>query len=73
MGFWFRAQTAYTPDPDSGQAKVFVCSSGADSCRSILLKRNSKGWWKVSGLSSISVGVRPPKGQHASPDVDDAL
>ena len=58
----FRKQSKYVPKLESGNYKVFACTSGAATCRPIALKRNSKGLWKVASFSSISVDIRtaPP-------------
>lgn len=45
---------------ESGQFKVFLPSSGADTPRPITLKRNSKGIWKASEFSSLLVGIKKP-------------
>ena len=45
---------------ESGEFKVFIPSSGADTPRPITMKRNTKGIWKASGFSSIVVGVAAP-------------
>jgi hypothetical protein len=50
----------YSGDVDSGQFKVFVACSGADSPRPVTLKRNNKGIWKASEWSSLLVGVKMP-------------
>ncbi|MBN1934885.1 MAG: hypothetical protein JW934_09480 [Anaerolineae bacterium] len=49
----------YSGDLESGQYKVFVACSGADSPRPVTLKRNDKGFWKASEWSSLIVGVKP--------------
>jgi len=56
----FRVQTKRVGSVKSGRYKVFVCTSGAQSCRPIPMKRNSKGIWKALGLSSIAVGCIKP-------------
>ena len=40
--------------------KVFNGCSGADSPRPLIMKRNSKGIWKVDNYSSVFVGIRQP-------------
>lgn len=50
----------YSGDRETGQYKVFVACSGADSPRPVTLKRNDKGFWKASEWSSLIVGVKPP-------------
>jgi hypothetical protein len=57
----FRMQEKYTGSVESGMYKVFVCSTGTDSCRPITLTRNSKGFWKVKEFSSVVVGCRVPQ------------
>ena len=60
VGLLFRAQSRYVPDPATGEAKVFACTSGAATCRPITLRRNDKGYWKVKEFSTISVDIQPP-------------
>ena len=54
----FRQQSKYVPKLETGQYKVFACTSGAATCRPIALKRNTKGLWKVASFSSISVDIQ---------------
>jgi hypothetical protein len=56
----------FVPDPrggdrDSGIAKVFVISSGADSPRPVTLHQNQRGIWKAYEWSSLLSGVRAPR------------
>lgn len=44
--------------PEPGHAKLFVASGGADTPRPVELRRNGQGQWKVTGWSSLTVGVR---------------
>lgn len=44
---------------DEDTVKVFVECSGASSARPLILKRNTKGIWKVSNFSSLVVGIMP--------------
>lgn len=41
-------------------AKRFVHSTGADSPRPLVLKKNNRGLWKADAWSSLTVGVRAP-------------
>ncbi len=52
-----RAQGVDYPRP--GEAKLFVRCGGADTPRPITFARNNAGLWKVTGFSSLTVGVRP--------------
>jgi hypothetical protein len=45
---------------DDTSMKLFVYSTGTDSPRPILLKKNDKGLWKAHEWSSLQVGCRPP-------------
>ena len=47
-------------DVQEDTAKVFVHSTGADSPRPLVLKKNNRGLWKTKTASSLEVGVRPP-------------
>jgi hypothetical protein len=53
-------RNVHSGDPTSGQCKVFVVSSGADSPRPVTLAKNENGIWKAIEWSSLIVGVRPP-------------
>ena len=46
--------------PEPGRAKFFLRCGGADTPRPVTLARNSAGQWKVTSLSSLTVGVRRP-------------
>jgi hypothetical protein len=50
----------YSGDPESGEYKVFVASSGASSPRPVTVRRNKRGIWKAYEWSSLLVGVREP-------------
>jgi hypothetical protein len=50
----------YSGDVDSGQYKVFVTSSGADSPRPVTVRRDAEGLWKAYEWSSLLLGVRDP-------------
>jgi hypothetical protein len=50
----------YSGDPDSGQFKLFVASSGADSSRPVTLRRGEDGLWRAMEWSSLLLGVREP-------------
>ncbi|TGK27979.1 hypothetical protein EHQ12_13995 [Leptospira gomenensis] len=54
---------------ESGERKLFVPSSGADSERPVTLKRNSKGVWKAKEFSSLLVGIRKPAGKNSADDL----
>ncbi|VAW81827.1 hypothetical protein MNBD_GAMMA12-1994 [hydrothermal vent metagenome] len=64
----FRVQTRYVGSIKSGKYKVFVCTSGAQSCRPVPMGRNSKGIWKARGLSSIAVGCIKPVTKNSAED-----
>lgn len=40
--------------------KVFVKSSGADSKRPMVLKKNNRGFWKVTTWSSVLANIKEP-------------
>lgn len=68
----FKKQDQAVGSIESGTYKVFVCSSGADSCRPITLKRNKHGVWKADEMSSLLAGCKapaPPPDAH-TPDDD---
>jgi len=56
----FRNQTKYVGSIESGTYKIFVCSTGADTCRPVTLVKNKKGFWKVKEYSSIVLGCKNP-------------
>ncbi len=56
----FRVQLRYVGSIKSGKYKVFVCTSGGQSCRPIPMRKNSQGIWKAASLSSIAVGCFKP-------------
>jgi len=58
----YSAQRQGVDYPEPGKAKFFVKSGGADTPRPVALARNRAGYWKVTELSSLSMGVRPPAG-----------
>jgi len=64
----FRVQIKHVGSIKSGKYKVFVCTSGAQSCRPVPMKRNSKGIWKAYGLSSIAVGCIKPVVKNSAED-----
>jgi hypothetical protein len=68
----FRKQEKYVGSVDSGSYKVFLCTSGADSCRPITTTMNKNGVWKADEMSSLFSGCRPMKSQERSPGEDDA-
>lgn len=47
-------------DINTGRAKVFLASTGADLPRPVTLQRNNRGLWKAKEWSSLTLGVRPP-------------
>lgn len=67
----FRLQDKYVGDASKGEYKVFVWSSGADSARPVMCRKNDKGVWKCHEYSSLTLGVKPPaKGPCAGPKVN---
>ncbi|MBM9576746.1 hypothetical protein JWG45_06215 [Leptospira sp. 201903070] len=54
---------------ESGQRKLFIPSSGADSARPVTLKRNAKGAWKAQEFSSLLVGIKKPITKNAADDL----
>ena len=50
----------YSGDVGSGEYKVFVTSSGADSPRPVTVRRDPEGLWKAYEWSSLLLGVRDP-------------
>lgn len=52
---------AYSGDEKSGEIKLFIPSSGADSARPLRVQKNDAGIWKASEWSSLIVGIRKPK------------
>ena len=56
----FRPQDKLVGSIESGEYKVFIWSTGADTARPIQLKRNAKGLWKVNEFSSLTVGIQAP-------------
>ncbi|RHX82397.1 hypothetical protein DLM76_05505 [Leptospira yasudae] len=54
---------------ESGQRKLFIPSSGADSARPVTLKRNAKGVWKAQEFSSLLVGIKKPDRKNAADDL----
>jgi hypothetical protein len=52
---------------EGGEVMVFVQTSGAGKPRPAYARRNDRGLWKVSGLSSLVMGVKKP----SAPDGDD--
>ncbi len=68
----FRKQEKYVGTIESGTYKVFVCTSGADSCRPITTMVNKNGVWKADELSSLFSGCRPTKSEEKPKKDDDA-
>lgn len=56
-------------DPAATTQKVFVCTSGADSCRPMTMTVNKRGLWKSDELSSLLAGC---KAMTPLPTADDA-
>jgi hypothetical protein len=54
------SRNPYSGNEDTGQVKVFVTCSGADSPRPVTLRRDDHGVWKAYEWSSLLSGVRPP-------------
>ena len=59
----------YSGDPNSGEVKIFVYSSGADTPRPITMLRNEKGIWKAYNWSSVVVSVRKPASEIEEDDL----
>jgi hypothetical protein len=68
VGLKFRKQTKYVGSIESGRYKVFLCSTGTDTCRPITLQRNDQGIWKAREFSTIVVGCRAPSGGSGKPE-----
>ncbi len=62
------SENSYSGDVNSGEFKIFVKSSGADSPRPMYMIKNNRGIWKASEWSSIIMGIVPPK-----LDIDDDI
>ncbi|WP_367898238.1 hypothetical protein AB3N61_00705 [Leptospira sp. WS58.C1] len=54
---------------ESGQKKLFLPSSGADTPRPVTVKRNAKGIWKASEFSSLLVGIKKPATSNPADDL----
>lgn len=54
---------------ESGQRKLFIPSSGADTPRPVTVKKNSKGVWKASEFSSLLVGIKKPTTSNPADDL----
>lgn len=54
---------------ESGQKKLFLPSSGADTPRPVTVKRNAKGVWKASEFSSLLVGIKKPATSNPADDL----
>ncbi|PJZ56305.1 DUF6935 domain-containing protein [Leptospira barantonii] len=54
---------------ESGQRKLFVPSSGADTPRPVTLKKNAKGVWKAQEFSSLLVGIKKPATKNPADDL----
>lgn len=46
-------------DGNKNPVKVFIESSGADTPRPVLLRKNDKGYWKAANYNSLFLGVKP--------------
>lgn len=55
------SENPHSGDINSGEFKIFVKSSGADSPRPIRMLKNNRGVWKVAEWSSIIMGIVPAK------------
>jgi|GEM_PF-920973 len=74
VSFRFYKPVTTTPaDPAATTQKIFVCSSGADSCRPITMTVNKRGLWKADELSSVLVGCKPMAAEPGAEDPADAL
>lgn len=54
---------------ESGQRKLFIPSSGADTPRPVTLKKNAKGVWKAHEFSSLLVGIKKPASKNPADDL----
>jgi len=59
----------YSGSIESGEFKVFVDCSGADTPRPIIMKKNKNGIWKAYNWSSIVVGIRKPASEEVVDDL----
>ena len=73
VGLKFRKQTKYAGSVESGRFKVFLCSTGTDTCRPVTLQRNDQGIWKAREFSSLVVSCRAPTGAAGKAEVKDDL
>lgn len=64
----FRRQDAHSGSIKNGRYRVFVCSTGADTCKALWMTRNPKGVWKADQWGFIIGGCRPPVKQHEAVD-----
>ncbi len=64
----FRRQDAYSGSIAKGRYRVFVCSTGADSCKALWMTRNPKGIWKADAWGFIIGGCRRPVKKHDAVD-----
>ena len=71
LRFFDRPPTPHDP-PSPTTRKVFVCSSGADTCRPITMRINRRGIWKADEMSSLFVGCKPmaPLPSEGGPEDD---
>ncbi len=59
----------FSGSEESGQRKLFLPSSGADTPRPVTVKRNSKGIWKAAEFSSLLVGIKKPTTSNPADDL----
>ncbi|MDV6237720.1 hypothetical protein CH379_018990 [Leptospira ellisii] len=59
----------FSGSTESGERKLFIPSSGADTERPVTLKRNPKGIWKVKEFSSLLVGIKKPAAKNGADDL----
>lgn len=64
----FRRQDSNSGSIKAGRYRVFVCSTGADSCKGMWMRRNPKGFWKTEDIRSLLTGCRAPKKKNAASD-----
>lgn len=64
----FRRQDSYSGSIKNGRYRVFVCSSGADTCKALWMTRNPKGIWKADQWGFIIGGCRKPIKRHEAVD-----
>ncbi len=64
----FNKVMAHSGSIKSGRFRVFVCSTGADTCKPLWMNRNPKGIWKADEIAFIVGGCRPPARRNPAVD-----